>query len=635
MNEFIFFVLPLTALLLAVAVLLTKDPKTSKRLTVAAGAAALVGGLVIYGYGYVVQSGDYLQGFLHAIFSVCRMFIGDSDFGEFDNDSTGLFPAAWMVSLIWLLHVLAFYATSSAAISIIGANALKKLRVRLSGKNLNIIYGVRQDSVNFGLALSDNSDELLIYVTEDVQTQLSEAILESNAILRTDAIALSGNEAFLRTLGMRKRRRKLTLYALDPDYDRNYNYADALKQALKERGVPAEQISLVILGKEDACIRHLQIDTSKTAENAGGNAYGYGFVMVFSENDLAARLLIQKYPPCNTITFNKDCTAAENFEALIIGFGPLGQLVLRNTIMNSQFIGSDFRADVFEPDIRERSGHFVNCFPAVLTRYHVEFHPHDGRSEAFYAHVSERLDLIKHIVVCTGNAEVDEEIAEQLQDFISRKRKRIPVYRCSARGIKVTDPETVETTVEVLYHPDVLVTDTLDRMAMAINQSYNKDNTKGAVQDWMVCDYFSRQSNRACADFIPAVLRATGKTEKDALSGPWTFTKEQMSILGQMEHARWNAFHFCNGYATMSDEEFEARAAAYRKEKAETGKGKIRISKNIDDRTHACLVSWDDLRVLSEKEAQITGMDPMYQVKDTDNINKLPDLLRLKQAVGR
>lgn len=652
MNDFISIVLPFIGLIVAVVVMLTAEPKTSKRLAVLAGGMALIGGLVIYSYGYINQCGDYLQGVIHSIFSVCRMFLGDADFGELDN-ADELFPH-WVVTVNWLLHVLAVYATSSAAIAIIGASALKKLRFRFSRKPLNIIYGVHEATVRFGLELLErNPSELLVFVSEDVQTYLSDSIAETDAILRTDTKALAASEAFLKSIGMGKKERKLTLYALHPDYDKNFEYADALRLSMKAKGIDSKRISLVIHGKEEECIKHLQIDTD--TKNPRQDPYGYGFVTVFRENDLAVRLLMQEYPPCSTVSFKEDCTAAENFEALIIGFGQLGQLVLRNVIMNGQFIGSTFRADVFESDIRECSGHFINCFPAVMSNYRVEFHSNDGRSQALYAHLTERLDFVKYIVVCTGNVEADEEIAEQLQEFISRKRRNIPVYRCSTQGVKVTDPDTTKTTVYPLYHPDVLATGTLDLMAMAVNQYYNGEYSKGAVEDWMGCDYFSRQSNRACADFIPAMLKAAGQEEAAVIQGEikknelmkkakedekvvnenWNFTDGQLTVLGQMEHARWNAFHFCNGYVTMSDEEFESRAAAHRKEKAETGTGKTRISKNTVDRTHACLISWDALNKLDEKEIAVTGKNPTYQQKDKNNVNLIPTMLLLKNAAAK
>jgi hypothetical protein len=285
-------------------------------------------------------------------------------------------------------------------------------------------------------------------------------------------------------------------------------------------------------------------------------------------------------------------------------------------------------------------------------------------------------------VVCTGNAEADEEIAEQLQEFISRKRRNTPVYRCSTQGVKVTDPDTTKTTVHPLYHPDVLATDTLDLMAMAVNQYYNGPYSKGALEDWMNCDYFSRQSNRACADFMPAILKAAGKKEDAVIQGEiekntrmekagkdekvvnenWKFTDTQLTVLGQMEHARWNAFHFCNGYVTMSDSEFESRKAMYIKERETLAKAfeekfaamsekereelteekrkkmltpSIRIGKNTVARTHACLISWDDLNRLDKKEIEVTGQDPTYQQKDKNNINLIPTMLLLKDAAAK
>jgi hypothetical protein len=129
-----------------------------------------------------------------------------------------------------------------------------------------------------------------------------------------------------------------------------------------------------------------------------------------------------------------------------------------------------------------------------------------------------------------------------------------------------------------------------------------------------------------------------------------------------MEHARWNAFHFCNGYVTMSDSEFESRKAMYIKEREALAKAfeekfaamsekereeltekqrkemltpGIRIGKNTVARTHACLISWDDLNDLDVKEMDITGNNPTYQQKDKNNINLIPTMLLLKDAAAK
>lgn len=622
MGDYLSILLLGGAFAAAVVVLLTADPKISNRLTATAGVIALVGGLLVYGYGYLWVALTPLEAMLRTVFAVCRMFIGEADFG--DISEIPFYSQKWALIICWCVHVLAFYATSSAAISLIGANVLKRLRVRLAvKKDLNIIYGVNKDSVAFGQALAENHGEILVYVAEDADSAFAEAIGESKGVLRTDSKAIQGDKLFLKSLGIRKDSRKITVYGLHTDFLRNLEYAKAILRSFEAQGIPSRQISLVIHGREDDAVKQLQTSDDQ---------YGYGFVTVFRENTLTARLLIQQFPPCHTISFDEACVAREDFEALIIGFGQLGQVILRNLIMNGQFTGSTFRADVFAPDIEEQDGYFRKVYPGILDHYQLYFHSHNGHSRELYAHLSDRLNTIRYIVVCTEDQQLDEEIAEDLRDFIDRHGKKTPVYQCSQRGVKITHGDTLETEEHRNYHPDVLATKKLDRMAMTVNQYYQGSKSKGAVEDWMDCDYFSRTSNRAYADFLEAVLCATGRTEEDALNGNWDFTPNQIENLGKMEHARWNAFHFCMGFVTMSPEEYAARTEIYQQEQRATGKGKIRIGKNLDGGTHACLIPWEDLDALSAKENAITGGNVDYKQMDKNNILLLPVLLRIRDG---
>lgn len=623
MNDYLSFLLVGGAFLVAVVVLLTAEPKTSKRLTAIAGGAALIGGLLFYGCSYLSTSGAILETVLHTVFAVCRMFLGESDFLEVAED-VPLFEQQWAVTLCWCVHVLAFYATSSTAISLIGANVLKNLRVFLSGrKDLSIIYGVNEESVSFGQALIEQTGELVVFVTEDAETQLAEAVVESGGVLRADSKAVSGNKQFLKSLGIRKGSRKITLYALSKEHLKNLEYATAMLEAFEQRRVKPAQISLVIHERETQAVKKLQVS---------GEAFGYGFITVFQEPGLTARLLIQKYPPCHCVSFDAEGNATEDFEAIVIGFGAMGQTVLRHIIMNAQFVGNTFRADVFAPDLSERSGFFKACYPGVIENYKPNFHSHDGRSEELYTHLSAHLDKVKYVAVCTGDDALNDEVAAELCAFFEQKGKVISVHQCSNKGIKTTgvDIDTMHTTVHSIYHPDVLSTKKLDAMAMAINQHYMGEYSKGAVADWMDCNYFSRMSSRAFADYVEAILCAAGRTEQQAFSGDWMFSEQHLENLSKMEHYRWNAFHFCMGFMPMSDEEFDARTRIYEQEVAQCGKAKIRIAKNMTGKTHACLVSWDGLDVLSAKENSVTGGNVNYKQLDTDNILLVPHLLQIK-----
>ena len=121
-----------------------------------------------------------------------------------------------------------------------------------------------------------------------------------------------------------------------------------------------------------------------------GDRYGYGSVTVVQQTGLAARTLVRHYPPCDHISFDENGRATEDFEVLIIGFGQMGQSVLRQIVMNGQFEGSRFRAAVFAPDCNSTKGYFVKSNPQLLQAYDISFHPFDARSEALYDYLDAR-----------------------------------------------------------------------------------------------------------------------------------------------------------------------------------------------------------------------------------------------------
>jgi hypothetical protein len=91
---------------------------------------------------------------------------------------------------------------------------------------------------------------------------------------------------------------------------------------------------------------------------------------------------------------------------------------------------------------------------------------------------------------------------------------------------------------------------------------------------------------------------------------------------------RWCAFHETMGYRCMPDQIWKERAAQFEKERLETGSGRIRIGKDPAARLHACLIPWDDLDALSEKENAVTGRSIDYKEMDRDNVRMIPEMLK-------
>jgi hypothetical protein len=232
------------------------------------------------------------------------------------------------------------------------------------------------------------------------------------------------------------------------------------------------------------------------------------------------------------------------------------------------------------------------------------------------------------VVICAGSDRINREIAEDLCAHFSRQNLTIPVYECSRQGVKGYDKDGIVTQEIPLYQPHLLNMRQLDLMAMKLNHQYNQPTERTALECWMDCDYFSRQSSRASADFTEAMIFAAG--EKDPYQ--WKLTPAQLLNLSKTEHLRWCAFHYCMGFHPMSQEEFLHRAEEYNRQRKETGKASIRVGKNMAGRTHACLVDWDALPLLDEKEKALTGRQVNYQDMDTQNVLMIPKLYQLSKG---
>ncbi len=623
----------------AMVISLAAKPKFVSKLTCLAALITGLGGLLTYSYGYSLTGSSTALAIVRTVTATCGMFLGRNDFSAVKG--TPFFSLPLGEASFYLLHLIAMYATASAAITTVGATLLQKIRMFLSRwGQLVLIYGVHDDSVAFGKALSAEKGNRIVYIGTPT-AGCANQITTSAGVLRTDAAALSPGKQLLRSLGIRPGKRKIFLYTLSHDQSANLSYATAFVHALEARGIHPSQTHLFLLSTEE--------DMQQILQNTQQH-YGYGNVCVMDEAEMAARLLVHKYPPAKAMTFRENCYATQDLTCLILGFGKIGQAVLQQLVMHGQFLGSTFQAKVFDPKCSQISGSLVSRCPQLLEAYDIDLVDADARSSQLYQYLQALTKGPKYVVICTGSSRTNEEIAFDLLNHFSRHGISTPIYLCDYSGVRCMAP-TALPVKHPLFCPDVLVQHGLDKMGMALNQVYSGSNGKSAEDNWAACTPFNRMSSRAAADFIPAFLHITGTSRLDAMKpGGWCLDPTRLESLSMTEHLRWNAFHYVMGYRTMSDHVFDQRAkiyldnlAVYEKEAAQAftkgtqayddalkarNKDNIRIAKDADNRLHACLVAWDDLDALSARERAITGKANLdYKRFDADNVLALPQVL--------
>ncbi len=603
------------ALFLAMVLNLAMKPKYSARLTTACMVVALIGGLAIYGAGYAQSTESLVLTMIRTPLAVTRMFVGVNDLPAVDG--TTFVRGQGGLVFFWLIHLLAFYSMASAAMITIGAEALRSLRLLLSRRGeLTLIYGINDRSIDLGQECLEQSGGAVILVAEDVADAKITEMNNLGMSVLSGTAAVNCEDRVLRAL--RIGNRKLSVFALEEQDDSNLVFALKLKDALERFGAAPENTRLTLPGEEEIITSMLQVSPEQ---------YGFGYVQVFDTPTLAARALLRTCPPWDFVSFGPDGRAQEDFECAIVGFGRLGQAVLKQLVMNGQYVGSSFHATVFALDYEAESGYLFHDCPGLLNHYDIKCISADGRSAAFYSYLTEHLATLKMVAVCTGSDAVNQEIANELMLFLKRRRaERICVVRCGKKALQyqasVASP-IVETGVYTLAS---LSAERADREAILLNAVYD-DSDRSNWEKWVACDSFSKMSSRASADFAPALIKASGAKEEEILAGNWQPDEAMQQVLGEMEHLRWCAFHYAMGYLPMGKERWEARAAEFTRCREQDIPCRIRLSKDAEERLHACLIPWDSLDELSARESAVTGRNVDYKQTDINNVLALPQIL--------
>lgn len=596
-------------------------PANSARMTAFFMMLSALGGSVMYGKGYSDVTGDLVLSLVRTPFSVIGMFLGKNDLAAISGSP--LVQNRFGLICFWVLHLLAFCSIASAAIIAVGSEGLRGLRLALAMKgDLTIIYGINERSIEVGKECLAGGESSVIFITEnDADAGIQSIVNMGMAVITGSGTAHTVIDEMRKLKA--KGRKRIEVYALHEEAQKNLFYAISLRDAFEELEIPPEKTSVTLPGNEEIITSMLQLS---------GDKYGFGYVNAFEGPELVARAMIRLCPPWDYMTFDSSCRAEQDFDCIVIGSGDCGQAALRYLIMNGQFTGSHFHAAMFSPNYNTEAGYLFTECRELLKQYDIEFFENDGRSVEFYEYLGSRLGSVKYIAVCTGSEEMNAEVADHLMLYLKRMRAEyICVLQCVRNSVRYQEAVGSPIQSKNVYSCEMLSAREEDKNAILINSVY--DNSDRSDWDkWVSCDTFSKMSSRASADFIPAMVRASGSTKEEAMKDEWIdhLSAEQLDVLGEMEHMRWCGFYYANGYRAMTEDEFEKNAERYRQGVREGKPANPRISKDSERRIHACLIPYDKLDELSEREKKVTGRNVNYRQSDINNVLIIPRILRME-----
>jgi len=575
-------------------------------------------GLLIYIAGYLPIGGgfaDTLFATLRGIFSTARMFLTIDDYEALANvqGTQWLTENVWIKIILWLCYISALIIIQTALITLLGRTLVDNFRLRSRlHSNVYIIKGSDKNALLLGEDIATRneskhrlySDRLIVFMIgeDDDAKKTHEKTAHFSGVVQV----LDRNHDFLyclkkARLGKRncpRKEKKYTIILSPKNESAPYDVRLPVEFA-KRKGVSPDNLDIFVFTSSEW--DREKIEEITQAKDGDQRKYPYT-IHIVSEVDLFIRQMIKKHPPfeCPGLNFS-DGVAARDFTVMILGFGTMGQSALLRLVMNGQFVGSRMRAIIVDRNIDVLRDCFLHRYPGLKLCCDMEFKNLDVQCEKFFTLLNEK-NNVDYIVIALCSDEINKQTALDIRLHYERKDHLLPFIAVSEKNgglYEVKQDEKLFTfgCREDIYKESVIICEKADHMAKAVNDVY-KEMYGG--RPWHELDWFLQESNRATADFIPAMLKLAKLNEKDAINKKALTDDIFLSeILAQTEHLRWMAFHAAMGYLPISPEEMRKRFKKYTGE-INSGECLNFSRRDLKSRLHACLAPWYKLDKVSE-----------------------------------
>lgn len=553
-------------------------------------------GLIIYGYGFYLVDQNIIMTVIKTVLATFNMFLGGDSYNEIK--SAWFMKYQVLICLFWIIHITALFVTANAVLATIGLKALRHIRKIMTwlSDEVTLIYGANIQNLQFAKRIKGN-----IVIVDDKISEDDRVMIEANGWL---AISRDREKIVGRII---TKINTIKLYCLRSEEELNIDFANKFLELISDERNKVGKISVTILANM------AMVDGAEFQK--GSDKEGYDSVLIVDREYLVAKTLADYFPPCKTIKFRQGCIAEHDFRVALIGFGKIGQELLKMLYINGQFIGSSFKAMIFDQDYEKRVGFLKEMNPGMFDNF---LHPEingvaiDAEGIEFYQKLKELHP--DYVCVAAGDSSRNRRICNEVMSFLRRNEINAYVCECTYDCVAV---HSVDGKVEKknTFVVDMLEIDHIDSIAMELNYAYLSDQdkkNKTKEETWVELSYFNKMSCRSAADFIPTLKHVVSQN-----TGIWDL--EQLS---KMEHLRWCAFYFVNGYRTMSEEEFNDRATKYINE--ENGYDFKFHKDEYNHLVHACLISWEDLPELDAKQNAVfrrRGYDKRVNYRNSDRSN--------------
>ncbi len=458
----------------------------------------------------------------------------------------------------FLLPILTIYTITRAMVSIF-REQIRRLKIRIFYKNHVVICGLGEKGVSLARDFREHGEKVVVIEIDKANPDIKNTMDIGALVIIGDA----ANEKNLIHAGIERAR---TLIVTCDDDSTN------VEVAIKANKI-CHQTDL-------GTYVHLD-DTKFTSlfERSRGQTgrIGRGKINFFNVFENGARQLLMKHPP----DIYADRNSRDDVRMLVIGFGNLGESLILQAIKIGHFrSGRRMDITVMDEDVSRRGEIFLNRYDQISNitdvdlRFQDIFIDDSGCFDTRHVYKDDRKPMFDVVYMCLEDDTRGQTSAFNINMKPRPKYVQIVVNIIQNLGfasiLRNRENELLRNKSIHIFTPiqnacrrEIVVNERLDFLARTFHEYYlsmrnserkpkrTGSNGDPSLRPWSELPMDLKDSNKQQADHIEVKLRTIGCELVPAGRGKgrrFSFKPEEVETLARMEHHRWNAERFINGW---------------------------------------------------------------------------------------
>lgn len=397
---------------------------------------------------------------------------------------------------------------------------------------------------------------------------------------------------------------KSNFFFISRNADRNVSLAFMVMSGAKKFEIGFDKFSMFIAPNWEDVEAFLHQHQKDIARNFD--------IKLVNPSRLAAYTLSKMFHPVDHINFDQDTFIAKNdFKVALLGFSVYSRDTMFVAYQQGRFEGSKFIIDLYDTSAKLKFNSFKEKFAGFIRD--VEFNAIDVES---YKNLN-NIDFSSYDIVIVDfgtpkdRIEFSQDLQEKFINSMNEKTTIAPFVDDLVYDYSTDNPNILPFgAIKSIYCVDSIIADSFTRGGRFVNDYYNstkQDSHK--VKSWIGLTDFERGSNVSVADFNYSFIRIIGRDLFASFKTSADYKKwlrdnpKKFDTLARIEHLRWCAYLYSNGWdkLPLSDELMVE-------------------NKDMQKKLHTCLVTFDELKEVSEMFKED------YEKYDCDNVDIVFDI---------